>query len=210
MSTISRRTFLKLAGVTAVATAGASMLTGCSIIRDVTIIPVLNGKVVQGETPSILLPGFIDDYSKIFERAFPLVAPIVTKKYADIPGVDQVKFDPDNDFRDANNNPAYRVFTDPETGKDVMYLAVKCNVINGTISILSTDGRYTTFILDVSLPDTLTELPKEYVQKLLDKEAAKQPDYTITLADRANNCKVVKSLDGKSFTVDIYVDIKAK
>lgn len=210
MSTISRRSFLKLAGVTAVATAGASMLTGCSLIRNVTIIPVLNGKVVQGETPSVLLSGLIDDYSEIFKFVFPLVAPIVTKKYADIPGVDKVQFDPDNDFRDANNIPAYRVFTDPETGKDMMYLAVKCNVINGTISILSTDGRYTTFILDVSLPDTLTELPKEYVQKLLAEEAAKQPDYTITLADRANNCKVVKSPDGKSFTVDIYVDIKAK
>ena len=210
MSTISRRSFLKLAGVTAVATAGASMLTGCSLIRNVTIIPVLNGKVVQGETPSVLLSSLIDDYSEIFKFVFPLVAPIVTKKYADIPGVDKVKFDPDNDFLDANKIPAYRVFTDPETGKDMMYLAVKCNVINGTISILSTDGRYTTFILDVSLPDTLTELPKEYVQKLLAEKAAKQPNYTSTLADRANNCKVVKSHDGKSFYVDIYVDVKAK
>lgn len=210
MSTISRRTFLKLAGVTAVATAGASMLTGCSLIRNVTIIPVLNGKVVQGETPSIPLPGFIDDYSKIFKLAFPLVAPIVTKKYADIPGVDKVQFDPDNDFRDANKTPAYRVFTDPETGKDMMYLAVKCNVINGTIFIRSTDGLRNYPISNVSLPDTLTELPKEYVQKLLDEEAAKQPNYTITLADRADNCKVVKSPDGKSFYVDIYVDIKAK
>ena len=91
----------------------------------------------------------------------------------------------------------------------MMYLAVKCNVINGTIAIRSTDGLHTKFITDVSLPDTLSELPKEYVQKLLDKEAANQP-YTITLADRADNCKVVKSLDGKSFKVDIYVDIKAK
>ena len=210
MSTISRRSFLKLAGVTAVATAGASMLTGCSIIRDVTIIPVLNGEVVQGETPSVPLSGFIDDYSWIFNLVFPLVAPIVTKKYADIPGVDKVQFDPDNDFRDANNIPAYRVFTDPDTGKDMMYLAVKCNVINGTIAIRSTDGLHNHFITDVSLPDTLTELPKEYVQKLLAEEAAKRPEYTITLADRANNCKVVKSHDGKSFYVDIYVDVKAK
>lgn len=210
MSTISRRSFLKLAGVTAVATAGASMLTGCSLVKYVTIIPVLNGEVVQGETPSILMPGFIDDYSKIFGRAFPLVAPIVTKKYTDIPGVDKIKFDPDNDFRDANNIPAYRVFTDPDTGKDMMYLAVKCNVINGTITIRSTDGHYTMSFPNVSLPDTLTELPKEYVQKLLDKEAANQPDCTITLADRADNCKVVKSIDGKTFNVDIYVDLKAK
>ena len=50
MSTISRRSFLKLAGATAVATAGASMLTGCSLVKYVTIIPVLNGEVVQGET----------------------------------------------------------------------------------------------------------------------------------------------------------------
>lgn len=206
MSTISRRSFLKLAGVTAVATAGVSMLTGCSLIKNVTIIPVLNGEVVQGETPSVPLPGFIENY----DWAFNMVVPIVKKKYANIPGFNEVKFELDKTFRDENNIPSCRVFTDPETGKDMMYLAVKCNVINGTISILSTDGRYTTFILDVSLPDTLTELPKEYVQKLLAEEAAKQPDYTITLADRANNCKVVKSPDGKSFTVDIYVDIKAK
>lgn len=206
MSTISRRSFLKLAGVTAVATAGASMLTGCSLIRNVTIIPVLNGEVVQGETLSVPLPGFIDDYSWIFD----MVIPIVKKKYANIPGFNEVKFDPDNDYRDANNNPSCRVFTDPDTGKDMMYLAVKCNVINGTIAIRSTDGLHNHFITDVSLPDTLTELPKEYVQKLLDEEATKQPNYTITLADRANNCKVVKGPDGKSFKVDIYVDIKAK
>ena len=48
MSTISRRSFLKLAGATAVATAGASMLTGCSIVKYVTIIPVLNGEIIQG------------------------------------------------------------------------------------------------------------------------------------------------------------------
>ena len=74
----------------------------------------------------------------------------------------------------------------------------------------TTDGLHNHFITDVSLPDTLTELPKEYVQKLLDKEAANWPDCTITLADRADNCKVVKSVDGKSFNVDIYVDLKAK
>ena len=189
MSTISRRSFLKLAGVTAV-----------------TIIPVLNGEVVQGETPSVPLPGFIKNY----DWAFDMVIPIVKKKYANIPGFNEVQFELDKTFRDANNIPACRVFTDSETGKDMMYLAVKCNVIEGTIAIRSTDGRYTKFITDVSLPDTLTELPKEYVQKLLDEEAAKQPNYTITLADRADNCKVVKEPDGKSFNVDIYVDIKAK
>lgn len=206
MSTISRRSFLKLAGVTAVATAGASMLTGCSLVKYVTIIPILNGEVIQGESLSVPLPGFIENY----DWAFDMVIPIVKKKYANIPGFNEVKFDPDNDYRDANNNPSCRVFTDPETGKDMMYLAVKCNVINGTIAIRSTDGKYTKFISDVSLPDTLSELPKEYVQKLLDKEAANQPNCTITLADRADNCKVVKSFDGKSFNVDIYVDIKAK
>lgn len=206
MSTISRRSFLKLAGVTAVATAGASMLTSCSLVKYVTIIPILNGEVIQGESLSVPLPGFIENY----DWAFDLVMPIVKKKYANIPGASEVKFDLDKTFRDANNIPSCRVFTDSETGKDMMYLAVKCNVINGTIAIRSTDGLHTKFITDVSLPDTLTELPKEYVQKLLDKEAANQPNCTITLADRADNCKVVKSFDGKSFNVDIYVDIKAK
>lgn len=44
MSTISRRSFLKLAGATAVATAGASMLTGCSWFDQVKIVIVVNGK----------------------------------------------------------------------------------------------------------------------------------------------------------------------
>lgn len=44
MSTISRRSFLKLAGVTAVATAGASMLTGCSWFDQVNVVVVVNGK----------------------------------------------------------------------------------------------------------------------------------------------------------------------
>lgn len=44
MSTISRRSFLKLAGVTAVATAGASMLTGCSWFDQVNVVIVVNGK----------------------------------------------------------------------------------------------------------------------------------------------------------------------
>ena len=206
MSTISRRSFLKLAGVTAVATAGASMMTGCSLVKYVTIIPILNGEVIQGESLSVPLPGFIENY----DWAFDMVMPIVKKKYTNIPGFDEVQFELDKAFRDENNIPACRIFTDSKTGKDMMYLAVKCNVINGTIAIRSTDGLHNHFITDVSLPDTLTELPKEYVQKLLDEEAAKQPNYSITLADRANNCKVVKKPDGKSFTVDIYVDIKAK
>lgn len=73
MSTISRRSFLKLAGVTAVATAGASMLTGCSLVKYVTIIPVLNGEVVQGETPSVPLPGFIKNYDWAFDMVIPIV-----------------------------------------------------------------------------------------------------------------------------------------
>lgn len=148
MSTISRRSFLKLAGVTAVATAGASMLTGCSLVKYVTIIPILNGEVVQGETPSVPLPGFIKNYDWAFDK----VIPIVKKKYANIPGFDEVQFELDKTFRDENNIPACRVFTDPVTGKDMMYLAVKCNVINGTIAIRSTDGLHNHFIYHRCFP----------------------------------------------------------
>ena len=80
MSTISRRSFLKLAGATAVATAGASMLTGCSLVKYVTIIPVLNGEVVQGETPSVPLPGFIKNYDWAFDMVIPIVNPIGKKE----------------------------------------------------------------------------------------------------------------------------------
>ncbi len=54
MSTISRRSFLKLAGATAVATAGASMLTGCSWFDQVKIVIVVNGK----EETSTKMPYF--------------------------------------------------------------------------------------------------------------------------------------------------------
>ena len=67
MSTISRRSFLKLAGVTAVATAGASMLTGCSLVKYVTIIPVLNGELDQGNTPSDPQTGYKINYKRTFK-----------------------------------------------------------------------------------------------------------------------------------------------
>ena len=55
MSTISRRSFLKLVGTTAVATAGASMLTGCSWFDQVNVVIVVNGKK---EETSIKMPYF--------------------------------------------------------------------------------------------------------------------------------------------------------
>ena len=48
MSTISRRSFLNLAGATAVATAGASMLTGCSWFDNIEL--VIMGSVDDGKT----------------------------------------------------------------------------------------------------------------------------------------------------------------
>ena len=60
MSTISRRTFLKLAGVTAVATAGASMLTGCSWFDDVKL--VIMGSVDDGKT-----------YTEVFSKTMPRI-----------------------------------------------------------------------------------------------------------------------------------------
>ena len=50
MNTFSRRSFLKLAGVTAVAAAGASMLTGCSLFDDVDVIISVNGIVRARKT----------------------------------------------------------------------------------------------------------------------------------------------------------------
>ena len=60
MSTISRRTFLKLAGVTAVATAGASMLTGCAWFDDVEL--VIMGSVDDGKT-----------YTEVFSKTMPRI-----------------------------------------------------------------------------------------------------------------------------------------
>ena len=183
MSTISRRSFLKLAGVTAVATAGASMLTGCSLVKYVTIIPILNGEVIQGESLSVPLPGFIENY----DWAFDMVIPIVKKKYANIPGFNAVQFELDKTFRDANNIPSCRVFTDSETGKDMMYLAVKCNVINGE---RVTSGKH-------SFPKGVTSIDEATARKII-AEVGKNNDKVPTNyefdSSVANNLKVV---DGK-------------
>lgn len=52
MSAISRRSFLKLAGVTAAATAGASMLTGCSLFEMVEVTVILDGEQ-YGDTQEV-------------------------------------------------------------------------------------------------------------------------------------------------------------
>lgn len=203
MSNLSRRSFLKLAGVTAAAAVGTSMLTGCSLVEYVTIIPVLNGEEL-GESTEVPMPGFVSDY----KWAFDLAMPIVKKQYADIPGFDQVEFKLDPEYSD---HPNCKVITDPETGKKVMYIAIKCNVIEGTIYVrnAATNESLYTFS-SIQLPDSLQAIPEEYAEKYLEQVAEDYPAYDVTLAERADNLQVVKSVDGKSFEAFVYVNITKK
>ena len=112
MSTISRRTFLKLAGVTAVATAGASMLTGCSWFDDVDL--VIMGSVDDGKT-----------YTKAGSQSMPRILVNTVKGNIKL-ALDLVKKYGPEEYRGADvtvdkNYPNCLTFVkDKETGKESM------------------------------------------------------------------------------------------
>lgn len=121
MSTISRRSFLKLAGVTAVATAGASMLTGCSWLDDVEL--VIMGSVDDGKT-----------YNEVFRQTLPRVVVSVAKGNIGL-ALDLVKKYGPKEYRDANvsvdsSYPNSLTFVkDEKTGKERMIIAVKLGLV---------------------------------------------------------------------------------
>lgn len=121
MSTISRRSFLKLVGVTAVATAGASMLTGCSWLDDVEL--VIMGSVDDGKT-----------YNEVFRQTLPRVVVSVAKGNIGL-ALDLVKKYGPKEYRDANvsvdsSYPNSLTFVkDEKTGKERMIIAVKLGLV---------------------------------------------------------------------------------
>lgn len=186
MSTISRRTFLKLAGVTAVATAGASMLTGCKVMEDVevTIKAHLEGSDEYTSLGSTNMPYGIVKLVMIDPIG---VLNIVKSQYPQYKDV-QVEVD-----KEVPGNG--EILTDPKTGKMTMEL---------TIKILTVEVEYEVFVNGKSVssgkqavPKGLKTIPADKALELAKGKLNYPPYNTATLEidkDYSNNLTVV---DGK-------------
>ena len=194
MSTISRRTFLKLAGVTAVATAGASMLTGCKIMEDVevTVKAHLEGSdeyTILGKTNmpyGVVQLVMIDPIGvlNIVKKQYP--------KYKDV----QVEVD-----KEVPSNG--KILTDPETGKMTMELTIKILMVEVEYEVLLNNERVTSG--KHSFPKGLTSIDEDTARKIIaetDKNGRIPANYEFDHT-YANNLKVV---DGK-IVVALKVDV---
>ena len=120
MSTISRRSFLKLAGVTAVAAAGASMLTGCSWFDDIDLIVM--GSADDGKT-----------YKEIFHKTMPRITVSAATSNLDLV-LRLAKEEGPEAYRNAEitvdrDYPGCLTFIkDAETGKERMIIAIRVAV----------------------------------------------------------------------------------
>ena len=184
MSTISRRTFLKLAGVTAVATAGASMLTGCSWFDDVEL--VIMGSIDDGKT-----------YTKAGSKSMPRIL-VNTVKGSIKLALDLVKKYGPEEYRGADvtvdkDYPNCLTFVkDKETGKESMIIAVKVAMVEVEYEVLVngksvTSGKH-------SFPKGVTGIDEDTARKII-AEVGKNNDKVPTNYEFdstvANNLKVV-------------------
>lgn len=182
MSTISRRTFLKLAGVTAVATAGASMLTGCKVMEDVEV-------TIKAH------PEGSDEYTSLGSTTMPygvvqlvLIDPIgvlniVKKQYPKYKDV-QIEVD-----KEVPNNG--KILTDPKTGKMTMELTIKILTVEVEYEV-SLNGEIVTSGKR-SFPKGLTSIDEETARKIIaeaDKNGKIPSNYEFDHTV-ANNLKVV-------------------
>ena len=186
MSTISRRSFLKLAGVTAVATAGASMLTGCKAMEDVAV------------TVKVHLEGS-NDYTDLGTQTMPyavvklvMIAPeavldLVKKQSPDYKDL-EIRVD-----KDIQGNG--KIVTDPKTGKMTMELVVK--VVTVKVAYTVTVNGKPVATGTQALPKGLKTIPSDKALELVKGKLDYPPYNTATLEidkDYPNNLTVV---DGK-------------
>lgn len=163
MSTISRRSFLKLAGVTAVATAGVSMLTGCKAMEDVEV------------TVKIHLEGS-NDYNDLGHQTMPyalvklvMIAPdavleLVKKqnpKYENL----EIKVD-----KAIQGNG--KIVTDPKTGKMTMELIVK--VVTVEVEYTVKVNGYDTATGTQAVPKGLKKIPEDAALTLVKEKLGSQ------------------------------------
>lgn len=194
MSTISRRSFLKLAGVTAVAAAGASMLTGCSWFDDIDLIVM--GSADDGKT-----------YKEVFHKTMPRITVSAATSNLDLV-LRLAKEEGPEVYRNAEitvdrDYPGCLTFIkDEKTGKETMIIAVK-------IAMVEVD--YEVFVNGKSVSSGKQKFPKgvtsidEKTAREIIAEVGKNNDKVPTNYEFdhtvANNLKVV---DGK-----IIVALKA-
>lgn len=187
MSTISRRTFLKLAGVAAVATAGASMLTGCSWFDDIDLIVM--GSADDGKT-----------YKEVFHKTMPRITVSAATSNLDLV-LRLAKEEGPEAYRNAEitvdrDYPGCLTFIkDAETGKETMVIAVK-------VAMVEVD--YEVFVNGKSVSSGKQKFPKgvtsidEKTAREIIAEVGKNNDKVPTNYEFdstvANNLKVV---DGK-------------
>ena len=184
MSTISRRTFLKLAGVTAVATAGASMLTGCSWFDDIDLIVM--GSADGGKT-----------YKEVFRRTMPRITVSAATSNLDFV-LRLAKEEGSEAYRNAEitvdrDYPGCLTFIkDEKTGKERMIIAIRVAMVEVEYEVLVngksvTSGKH-------SFPKGVTSIDEDTARKII-AEVAKNNDkvpanyeFDSTVA---NNLKVV-------------------
>lgn len=186
MSTISRRSFLKLAGVTAVATAGASMLTGCSWFDQVNIVIVVNGK----EATSTKMPYIaVQLAAGSKEKARNLIEKYGPEEYRN------VEFEFDDAYTEALGRTNCKIEKNAD-GQWEMILAI--TIISTTVKyeIVVNKKSVTTGETD-QFPKGLTKIPEEDALKLAKSKLTEPPYNTANIEidkDYPNNLTVV---DGK-------------
>ena len=171
MSTISRRSFLKLAGATAVATAGASMLTGCSWFDNIEL--VIMGSVDDGKT-----------YNEVFHKTLPRIAVNFVKGNINL-ALDLAKKYGPEEYRGADvtvdsNYPNSLTFIKDEKTVEVDYEVL----VNGK-SVSSGKQKF---------PKGVTKIPEEDALKLVKDKLNYPPYNTATLEidkDYPDNLTVV-------------------
>lgn len=187
MSTISRRTFLKLAGVTAVATAGASMLTGCSWFDDIDLIVM--GSADGGKT-----------YKEVFRRTMPRITVSAAKSNLDLV-LRLAKEEGPEAYRNAEitvdrDYPGCLTFIkDEKTGEERMIIAIQVAMVEVEYEVLVngksvTSGKH-------SFPKGVTSIDEDTARKIIaevGKNNDKVPANYEFDSTVANNLKVV---DGK-------------
>lgn len=170
MSTISRRSFLKLAGATAVATAGASMLTGCSWFDQVKIVIVVNGK----EETSTKMPYFaVQLAAGSKEKARNLIEKYGPEEYR------KVEFEFDDAYTEALGRTNCKIEKNAD-GQWEMILA---------ITIVSTTVKYEIVVNKKVIangetdqfPKGLTKIPEEDALKLAKSKLTEPPYNTATI-----------------------------
>ena len=186
MSTISRRSFLKLAGVTAVATAGASMLTGCKAMEDVkvTVKAHLEGSNDYTDLGTQTMPYALVKLVMIAPDA--VLEPVKKQnpKYADL----EIKVD-----KDIQGNG--KIITDPKTGKMTMELIVKVVTVKVAYTV-KVNGKDTATGTQ-AIPKGLKTIPSDKALELVKGKLNYPPYNTVDLEidkDYPNNLTVV---DGK-------------